>query len=166
MVRKLRRGRLTRLERIESVNRGLRGWGAMFGKPEVAERLCTPLPAKRASKPRLQGVDIDAIHKRPLERNVLKAVTRALRRDPRVARVERNTSGVFLAGNRTISVGVKGKLDLTCYLKSGRYIEIEVKRDERAKPQPHQLERIERIKYAGGLAGWCWSAETALALLP
>lgn len=136
----------------------------MFGKPEVAERLCTPLPAKRASKPKLQGVD--AIHKRQLERNVLKAVARALRRDPRVARVERNTSGVFMDGGRTISVGVRGKLDLTCYLKSGRYIEIEVKRDERAKPQPHQLQRIERIRYAGGLAGWCWSAETALALLP
>jgi hypothetical protein len=37
----------SRRERIQAVNAGLRHWGAIFGKPEVAERLVTPLPPKR-----------------------------------------------------------------------------------------------------------------------
>lgn len=46
MFRKTR-GRMTHREKVESVNRGLRHWGAMFGKPEVAESLVTNLPPKR-----------------------------------------------------------------------------------------------------------------------
>lgn len=37
----------SRRERIESTNRGLRHWGAMFAKAEVAERLVTPIAPKR-----------------------------------------------------------------------------------------------------------------------
>lgn len=104
---------------------------------------------------------------KPLERDVLKAVIQALRMDKRVASVERNQSGVFQDGNRFVRVGTKGKLDLTIYLRDGRYIEAEVKRapDVKLLSEAQQL-RISQIRGAGGLAGWCWSVESALALLP
>lgn len=104
---------------------------------------------------------------RPLEKHVLKAVIDALRLDPRVARVERNQSGVFQEGNRVIRVGSKGKLDLTIYLKNGRYIECEVKRSPDVKLlSAEQTARIQSIRDSGGLSGWCWSVESALALIP
>lgn len=119
--------------------------------------LCREVPKERApAKP--SG--------KPLERDVLKAVMQALRWDPRVARVDRNQSGVFQDGNRYIRVGSKGKLDLTVYLKSGKFAEIEVKRGPGEKLRERQAQRIEEIRAAGGIAGWCWSIESALALLP
>lgn len=156
------RGRLSRRERVESVNKSLRHWGAMFGKPEVADRLTTTLPPKRDRVKR----PVDGRPAAPYERDVLREVVRVLRSDHRVSRVERNQSGVFQDGNRYIRVGVRGKLDLTVYLKSGRFAEIEVKRDAKTKPEPHQAARIDQIKRDGGIAGWAWSAESALAILP
>jgi len=158
-----KRGRLSRRERIEAVNRGLRAWGVMYGKPEVAEALQQQLPKQRT--PRMRGVDIDRVHRKPLERDVLKAIVQRLRLDPRVARVERNQSGVFQDGNRYIRVGVRGKLDLTVYLKSGAYLELEVKRPG-GKPEPHQQKRIDDIRASGGLAGYATSPEEAIKLLP
>jgi len=155
-----RRGRLTKRERIIASNATHRAWGAFYGKPEVAEKLCEPVPAERVRKPKAVSTDAP-----PLEATVLKNVVRALRSDPRVASVERNQSGVFLEGDRLIRVGQPGKLDLTVYLRNGRYIEIEVKRPG-GKPKPHQAERIAEIRAKGGMAGYCWSAESALALLP
>jgi hypothetical protein len=137
----------------------------MYGKPEVAASLVQPLPKRRKQKADMRGVDIDAIHRKPLERDVLKAVVQVLRLDRRVARVERNQSGVFQDGNRFIRVGVRGKLDLTVYLKSGKYLELEVKRPG-GKPEPHQQKRIDDIRAAGGLAGCATSIEEALELLP
>ena len=130
------------------------------------EEQIASLGPKRERKPRVPGVDIDRAHKNtPLERNVIKAAMQALRLDRRVARVERNQSGVFQEGDRWIKVGVRGKLDITIYLKDGRYIEAEAKRPGK-KPEPHQKARIEQIKRDGGMAGWFDSIETALALLP
>lgn len=102
---------------------------------------------------------------RPLERDVLKAIIKALRADPRVAMVERNQSGVFQEGNRFIRVGSRGKLDLTVLLISGRYAEIEVKRPGR-KPDPRQAERIAAIRSNGGIAGYATSVTEALEILP
>jgi hypothetical protein len=164
-----RRGRLTRREQIESVNRGFSAWGAMFGKPEVAASLVQPLPKRRKQKADMRGVDIDAIHRKPLERDVLPAVRKALQLDRRVARVDRNQSGVFRDGNRFIRVGEKGKLDLTVFMKPGitpAWGEVEVKRDKSTKPEPHQLRRMERVRADGGFAGWCWDIESALEILP
>lgn len=151
---------MTRRERIEKNNASFRFYGAMFEKPEVAERLCIKLPPARARPSRYKRSD------RPLERDVLKEIMTVLRNDPRVARVERNQSGVFKEGNRYVRVGTRGKLDITCYLRSGRYIEIECKRDNKEKPTPEQEARIAAIRREGGLAGWAWSAESALALIP
>lgn len=104
---------------------------------------------------------------RPLERDVLKQVIAAFKADPRVASVERNQSGVFQDGDRYIRVGSRGKLDLTVYLTDGRYLECEVKRGQQPSLlREQQRKRIQAIRSSGGLAGWCWSRESALALLP
>lgn len=141
-------------------------WGSFYAaaadKPHKPSTLLAKLPPKRHRVRR----PVDGKPAAPYERDVLAQIISALRHDHRVARVERNQSGVFKEGNRYIRVGTRGKLDLTVYLKTGRYVEIEVKRDQKHKPEPHQVARIEEIKRQGGLAGWAWSAESALALLP
>jgi hypothetical protein len=149
------RGRQTKRDHILALNAADRFYAGMAGKEPLFQQ---PVPKQRTPRAiRPSGI--------PLERDVIKAVVKILRYDHRVSRVERNQSGVFQDGNRYIRVGMKGKLDLTVYLKSGRYIEIEVKRPG-AKPAPHQAARIAEIRAQGGLAGYCWSVESALALLP
>lgn len=150
------RGRLSSRDRLIRNKASLDFLADMAGKPRLAIEI--PPPPKRRAPARASG--------KPLERHVLKAVTQALRYDQRVLRVERNQSGLFQDGHRYVRVGSPGKLDLTVYLKSGRYAEIEVKRDERTKPDERQRQRIDEIKRGGGIAGWCWSAESALAILP
>jgi hypothetical protein len=146
-----RRGRLSPREHKLAVNAAMRFYGMNELQTEVK-------PLRERSSPGADG--------RPFERNVLKAVFKALRADPRVSRVDRNQSGVFQDGERYVRVGSKGKLDLTVYLKDGRYIEIEVKRDMKALPSDAQWQRIKAIRGAGGLAGWCWNVPSAIALLP
>lgn len=102
---------------------------------------------------------------RRLEKHVLADCLEALRKDPRVAMVERQQSGVFREGDRFITVGTKGALDIKGMLIGGRTFEIEIKRPG-AKPDERQQNRIEAIKRNGGIAGFATSAEEALALLP
>lgn len=149
----IRRGRRSPREHKIAVNAAFDLYGPAL------DQFKTEIAPKRIQ--RAQGSD-----GRPLERNVLKAVIKALRGDPRVSRVERNQSGMFQDGDRIISVGARGKLDLTIYLRSGRYMELEVKRDGKTQPSGEQRARITKIKAAGGLADWCWSVESALAVLP
>ena len=146
-----RRGRQSKRERQLAINAAFRFYGTPQFQTEVK-------PMRQRSTPGADG--------RPLERDVLKAIIQALRLDPRVASVERNQSGVFQDGERYIRVGTPGKLDLTVYLKSGLFAELEVKRDERTNPDECQLQRIEHIKRSGGIAGWCWDIPSALAILP
>lgn len=148
---KTRRGRMTPREFQLAKNAAFRFYGTPQFQTEVK-------PLRQRSSPGADG--------RPLERDVLKTVIDALRWDKRVASVARNQSGVFQDGERYIRVGTKGKLDLTVYLRSGRFAEIEVKRDARTKPDERQLQRIEHIRRDGGIAGWCWDAPSALAILP
>jgi hypothetical protein len=101
----------------------------------------------------------------PLEKHVLAAALRALRRDPRVHIVERTQSGLFQEGLRIIRVGTPGKLDITGMLKGGAYFELEAKRPGQ-RPDERQLERIEYVRAGGGISGWFTSAEEALELLP
>jgi len=159
---KRNRGRQSYREKLEASQAANNFYADMAGKPRLTSTLLAQLPPKRHRVKR----PVDGKPAAPYERDVLVQIIKALRHDPRVARVERNQSGVFQDGNRYIRVGVKGKLDLTVYLKTGRFAEIEVKRDAKHKPEPHQLERIATIKRAGGIAGWAWSAESALAILP
>ncbi len=156
----------TKRERIIYDNAQCEKWAAFWeseGRPGKAAGIrarIKPVPAERNRKPK----DVSKSAP-PLEAVVLKQVVMALRRDPRVASVERNQSGVFHEGGRFIRVGTPGKLDLTVYLKGGKFAEIEVKRPG-GKPKPHQAARIAEIRAKGGIAGYCWSAESALALLP
>lgn len=101
----------------------------------------------------------------PLEKHVLKAALKALSLDPRVAFVQRQQSGVFHEGLRTIRVGAVGVLDIQGMLKGGRYFELECKRPGN-KPDLRQAQRIAFIIQHGGVSGYFTSAAEALALLP
>ena len=121
-----------------------------------------PLPPK-AHRIRRTSDDKPAL---PLEKHVLKAALKALRADPRVAFADRQQSGVFHEGLRTIRVGAPGKLDIVGALKDGaRYIELEAKRPGE-KPTEQQALRIAFVRSFGGISGYFTSAEEALALLP
>jgi hypothetical protein len=157
-----RRGRPTLRETLTLNKAACDFYAAAGDKPPRESVMLNALPPKRHRVKR----PVDGKPAAPYERDVLVQIIKALRADPRVAGVERNQSGVFQDGNRYIRVGVRGKLDLTVYLKTGRFAEIEVKRDAKTKPDPHQIERISTIKAEGGIAGWAWSAESALAILP
>lgn len=159
------RGRLSRRDRLQEINNSfitaaiLRG-----GTPEqmkIAEKFCTPLPEKRARIRR----PVDNKPAVPLEKDVLAEVLKVLRLDPRVGYVWRQTSGTFMDGDRYIKAGPKGMPDVLGVLKGGRFFAIEVKRPG-GKPEPHQQQRIDHFKQLGAISGYCWSAESALALLP
>ena len=160
------RGRLSARDQIILTNKADAFYAAMAGKEPMFQREVKPKRLARV-KPET-SLDIDAIHRKrevPLEKKVLADVLHALRHDPRVAHVERTQSGLLQDGDRYIRVGFKGKLDITGFLQGGRYFEIECKRPG-GKPDPRQAERIATIKANGGISGYCWSAESALALLP
>lgn len=148
-----RKGRLSRRERIERNNAADAFYAGAAG---VEPRHQVPLPQRRAPR-KPSG--------KPLERDILKAVIAALRRDPRVAQVERQQSGLFVDGDRYIRVGTPGALDIKGMLKGGRAFEFEIKRPGR-KPDPRQAERIETLRANGAVAGVATSVEEALALLP
>lgn len=156
-----RRGRISLRERLERNHATLSFYAKGAGKPPPPKPALLVAMEERAARRRPRSAS-----GRPLERDVLKAVIQALKLDRRVSSVERNQSGVFQDGERYIRVGTRGKLDLTVYLKDGRYAELEVKRDARTKPEEHQLRRIEAIRRDGGIAGWCYDVPSALAVLP
>lgn len=150
---KKRAGRLTRRQEVLRRNAVDRFYATTFDK---VPRFQQEVPPERAPR-KPSG--------KPLERDILKAVLHALRNDPRVAQVERQQSGVFVEGNRHIRVGTRGALDIKGMLHGGKMFEIEVKRPGR-EPDPRQADRIAAIRANGGIAGYCWSVESALALLP
>lgn len=126
-----------------------------------AEKFCTPLPPKRDRVFR----PYDRKPVVPLEKDVLAEVLKVLRLDPRVGYVWRQTSGTFQDGDRYIKAGPKGMPDILGVLKGGKFFAIECKRPG-GKPEPHQQAIIDRFRLIGAISGYCWSAESALALLP
>ena len=151
------RGRQSRRERLLSNKRAIDFLAAGADKRHA---FTVPIPAAR--KPRARR----SASTTPLERDVLASVLAVLRHDPRVAIVDRRQSGLFQEGERYIRIGNPGHLDISGMLKGGRYFELECKRDDKAKPDERQAARIELIKRLGGVSGYCWSVESALALLP
>ncbi len=156
-------GRQSKREEIEAKIATIRFYAGASDKPgsqehaaRSIERLEAQLPKPRAAR-RPSG--------KPLERDVLKAIMQALRRDPRVATCERQQSGVFREGNRWIRVGTPGVLDIKGMLVGGRAFEIEVKRPGGA-PDPRQQRRIDALRANGAVAGCATSVDEALALLP
>ena len=146
--------RKTLAEQIRANTLASRFYARMSIKPVTLPEV-PDLPAQRA-KAVPSGMEREA--------SVLKAIIAALRKHPKVASVERNQSGVFRDGDRWIRVGSKGKLDLTCYLTSGLYIEIEVK-SAKGVVSPEQQKRIETIRAKGGMAGVARSVAEAEALV-
>lgn len=130
--------------------------------PSISEWLGEdPLPPK-SDRIRRTVDDKPAL---PLERHVLKAALKALRADPRVAFADRQQSGVFHEGMRTIRVGAPGKLDIVGMLEGGQYMELEAKRPGE-KPTEQQAKRIAFVRQHGGISGYFTSADEALGLLP
>ena len=101
---------------------------------------------------------------KPLERDVLRAILRALKNHPLVAMVQRRQSGVFREGDRFVRVGKRGEADVSGILKGGRSFAIEVKRPG-GKPSELQTEFIRCVIAAGGVAGVATSVEEALAII-
>lgn len=123
----------------------------------------TPIPPPPKARAIRRPVDGKPVI--PLEKDVLASVLQALRLDQRVWIVDRRQSGVFMEGERYIRVGQRGHLDISGCLKGGKYFELECKRPGQ-KPDERQQERIDHVKRGGGISGYCWSIESALALLP
>jgi hypothetical protein len=159
-----RKGRLSPREQAEATNRSHEFVAGSMEPEKAAEYrklFVKTIPPKRDRVRR----PVDGKPAMPLEKEVLADVLQALRNDPRIWIVDRNQSGVFQDGDRYIRVGAKGHLDIKGMLKGGRYMEIECKRPGQ-RPDDRQAERIERVKKGGGISGYCWSVESALALLP
>ncbi len=157
---KKNRGRLSVRERISAFNATARFYAGAADK-DPTPHLIAELPPKRERVRR----PVDGKPAVPLERDILTQVMRALRSDPRVGFVWRQSSGTFQEGERYIQAGPKGMPDVLGILTGGRFFAIEVKRPGR-KPEPHQEARLEHFRKCGAIAGHCWSAESALALLP
>lgn len=155
---KLFRGRRSRRDTILANNAADRFYAAAA---DVAPQFQLPVPPKRERIRR----PVDGKPAVPLEKTVLADVLQALRRDPRVWIVDRQQSGLFQDGERYIRVGTRGVLDIRGMLLGGRYFEIECKR-EGQEPDERQQQRIEHVRAGGGISGYCWSVESALALLP
>lgn len=162
MFNKNRRGRLSPREQVEKINAAHEFYAAASRDPEqYRQQFVRQLPPKRNQVRR----PYDGKPAAPLEKEVLAAALHALRDDPRVWICDRRQSGVFQDGDRYITVGQKGHLDISGMLKGGRYFEIEAKRPGE-KPDERQLQRIEHIRKGGGISGYFTSVEEALALLP
>ena len=157
-------GRVRRTGRIplrEQIARNLAAQNLMNvnGKPPM------PVPAMLAyltepKKPRAPRVASG----NQSEADILRECIAALRKHPQVARVLRNQSGVFKDGDRYVTVGKKGLLDLTIYLKDGHYAELEIK-SETGTLSPEQYKRICDIRADGGFADVARSATAACTLV-
>ena len=161
---RLRRGRIPLREQMERNLRALEFQSTTGTNPgiEAIRARLAALPPKRARVRR----PVDGRPVVPLEKEVLADVMQALRRDPRVGFVWRQSSGTFQEGDRWIQAGPKGMPDICGFLAgTGRAFFIEVKRPG-GKPDPRQATRLAHFARGGAIAGYATSAEEALALLP
>ena len=77
----------------------------------------------------------------------------------------RNQVGTYKIGNRWISSGLcVGASDLIGHSSNGRFVAVEVKLPGK-KPTPVQQKFIDRVKYAGGIAGVVTSVDELIQLL-
>lgn len=152
-----RNGRLSRIDQLRQNDNWQKFYAAAA---DVAPVLLNNVPPKRDRIRR----PVDGKPSVPLEKTVLADALQALRNDPRVCVVDRRQSGVFQEGERWIRVGTRGVLDISGMLRGGKYFELEAKRPGE-KPDERQQARIELVKKGGGISGYFWSVETALALL-
>ena len=74
------------------------------------------------------------------------------------------SAGGFRVKGGYITVGFKGLSDIIGQLKDGRLFAIEVKLPGKT-PTPEQLDFIETVNSANGIAGWCDSINGAESIL-
>ena len=99
-----------------------------------------------------------------LEKHALREILAGLRSHPHVAFCLRMQSGLFENEDRTIRVGTVGLPDIIGMLRGGVFFGIEVK-GEGGTPSVHQYAWIDRIRAAGGKAGFAWSLDDALEII-
>ena len=85
------------------------------------------------------------------EAAALLEVLKAVRAHPLVAWAERQNSGAAKVGNRFIRFGWPGCPDVLGQLRDGRLLGVEVKA-AKGRASPEQVEFLERIRGAGGVA--------------
>jgi hypothetical protein len=85
------------------------------------------------------------------EAAALVEVLKALRAHPAVAWAERQNSGAVRVGARFVRFGWPGCPDVLGQLKDGRLLGVEVKAPK-GRASPAQVEFLERIRAAGGVA--------------
>lgn len=100
------------------------------------------------------------------EREIQNAVMDVLGRHPLVAWVYVISVGTYRghSGGRPIKIGFPGQADIMGQMKDGRILAIEVKKPGQ-KPRADQYEFLQLVSRHNGLAGWCDSAESALAVI-
>ena len=106
---------------------------------------------------------------RPLEADVQRAILDYLLMHPRVAEVQRINSGSVITKHGSRFKGADtGTSDIIGMLKGGRFIAVEVKRDEKAaknNTSDKQWEFISNVNNNGGLAFVAWSVEMVEEML-
>ena len=123
-------------EAIEAAAAADRFYASMAGVEPRAQDLLNALDPKRKYTPS----DPNSPH---LERNIKKAIVKALRAHPAVAQVEVNVSGRFIGANGDfVYTGGRGKPDLSIKMRNGTWGLIEVKR-KGEQPSPVQQQRID-----------------------
>lgn len=163
------RGRRSRRQQIEETNRSLRAWGAAFGRPEVAERLSTPLPPQRVRRPVERATD-----RAPLEKEIQTAIIEAIRLRRDIVFVGRFNRGQAVATDGfghtryTPFNTVPGFPDIHGLLVGGKAFYLEVKRPppNYVKPTQEQQSFLDDARNAGAYAGVVTTVEEAMAVLP
>lgn len=164
------KGRLSRREIIEGHNKGFDHWGAMSGRPEVAERLKTLLPPKRERVRRPSDGQAVAPTEKEIQTSILEAIR--LRRD--LVFVGRFNRGQAVSTDEHGSTRytpfntVPGFPDIHGLLVGGKAFYIEIKRPppNYRRPTPEQQNFLDEARNAGAYAGVATSVEEALGLLP
>lgn len=128
-------------------------WGAMTGKE----------PIDVGAKPKREPPKTFRLSaERPLERDVLKAVTAYLRLHPLVGWVQRINSGAATdeRGQFMRFHTITGCSDLIGQLKTGEFLACEIKRPGERPTEP-QLLFLRMVEHFGGCAGWADSVDAA-----
>ena len=139
------RGRVSLRDKLLANQSALNMYAIMAGKPNIESTIAIPpAPKKRAAK----VVSI----KKPLEKEIQKAILQFLKIHPKVQWVARFNSGTFMDGDRYIrSNSQDGMSDILGMLKGGRLFAIECK-TAIGKVQDNQQVFLDLINAGGGLA--------------
>jgi hypothetical protein len=161
-----RRGRLTLRETLTKTRPPWTSTRRRRGRLRSRRRCWTRLPPKRHRVKR----PVDGKPAAPYERDACWCrSSKPCALDHRVARRSSATSPAFFRMATAISASAcAGSSTSPSTSRPGGFAEIEVKRDAKTKSSRSAPDSSASatIKAEGGIAGWAWSAESALAILP